>query len=753
MARVFALLLLAAGLLVVGISYYRSRNYQPFRLKSGPTELSTMVVSRVENFERRVTEGDRLTLLLRASLYLQFDDGHHELENVHLEHFTRANEPPDKIDARKAVYFVETEQVSFTGDVRVETRDRLKVRSEALNYDVKNERAEATAPLTFERENVAGRADAALVNSKQKKLELRGGVEITVTPEAKEAGIASLPAGSRGRPVLIRAPRGDFDQQKRQLVFSGGATAEQDRDVMSGETLAAFLNEQKKLNRLETRTNSYLRTMGEGRAAEVRARDMDFFFDQEQRLTKAEASHEANARTLDADAEVQLSAPGNVQLLFDVQANQSLLRQMHAGQRAVITLAAPRSKATDPQAANKRLTADDVNLHWRAGGRDLERAEAVGNAELIVEPVQPSPQNDRRTLNAPRFDCDFYEAGNLARTFVAIGGAKAVMTPMQENAGRNSRTLTAQKITAAFARATQDVERLDAEGDAQFNEADRNGQSAAISYTTVDETVRLRGGEPVVWDARARIKAAEIDSDTRRKISRARGRVTTTYYSQKQTGGATPFAKVKSPVFVVAQQAEFQHETGVGIYTGDARTWQDDNFVRADKLTMRRETQRLEGEGDVQSALYHARRKDASGARTVVPVFATSRRMFYSNTDRLLHYEGDVDIKQGTERLTGEVADVHLLKEQNEVERTVAQRNVVLTQPGRRGTGEWAQYTTADETVMLTGTPARVEDVEQGATEGRRLTMYLREQRVVADSPGGPQSTGRVRSVHRVKKP
>ncbi|HKP73397.1 MAG TPA: LptA/OstA family protein, partial [Pyrinomonadaceae bacterium] len=350
-------------------------------------------------------------------------------------------------------------------------------------------------------------------------------------------------------------------------------------------------------------------------------------------------------------------------------------------------------------------------------------------------------------------DCLFYETGNLAREFTASGGAKAVIAPVQQGTPRGTRTVTSQKMIAAFTRETQDVERVDAQGDAQFNEGDRNGQAETAIYSAPTETVQLRGGAPTVWDSRARIKATEIDSDTRKEISYARGKVQTTYYSQEQTNGATPFSKVKSPVFIVSNAAEFQHETGVGIYTGEARAWQDDNFVRADRITLRRDNKRMESDGHVQSALYQARRKDASGNRVVVPVFATSNRMFYSDTDRLLHYEGDVDIKQGTERITSEVADVFLMKDAGEVERTVAQRSVVVTQPGKRGTGDWAQYTAADETVMMTGNPARVEDTEQGNTESRRLTVYLRENRVVADNPGGgAQSTGRVRSSHKIKK-
>jgi lipopolysaccharide transport protein LptA len=268
----------------------------------------------------------------------------------------------------------------------------------------------------------------------------------------------------------------------------------------------------------------------------------------------------------------------------------------------------------------------------------------------------------------------------------------------------------------------------------------------------MDETVRLRGGEPTVWDSRARTKALEIDSDTRSDISYSRGKTSTTYYSQEQTNGATPFHKVKSPVYIVSDRAEFRHVTGIAIYTGSARAWQDDNFVKADTITIYRDTKRMEGAGHVQSALYQARRKMPNGASEVVPAFATANSMSYSEDERVLHYEGQVDIKQDTDRIRSAIANVYLLKETGEVEKTIAERDVIVTQPGRQGTGNWAQYTAADETVVLKGNPARVEDAEQGSTEGGRLTVYLRESRVVNDDSRGPQSPGRVRSTHRIRK-
>lgn len=179
--------------------------------------------------------------------------------------------------------------------------------------------------------------------------------------------------------------------------------------------------------------------------------------------------------------------------------------------------------------------------------------------------------------------------------------------------------------------------------------------------------------------------------------------------------------------------------------------WQDDNFVRGDVITLYREDKRMDARGRVQSALYQAKQKTGNTIN-VVPVFASAESLRYSDPDRLLHYETNVDIKQGTDRMTAGIADVYLQKDVNELHKMVAQRDVVLMQPGKRGTGDWCEYTAADEVAVLKGNPAHVEDTEQGTTDGNRLTMYRRENRVVVDDSRGSQSPGRVRSTHKINK-
>jgi LPS export ABC transporter protein LptC len=750
-ARTVAIFILAVGIAFIAISYYSLRNNKPFRLKSETPELSKEITGIIEGYEQRVTKGDRLYLLLKASRDITFSDGHHELEAVSLAVYPPEGDKPDQISATRAIYDQQNSLITFLGNVKIETKDALKVNTESLSYNQATEIAHTDVPMTFSRENVSGRSTGAVVEAKNKRLELKSAVEVTVAPEVLKDPQAK-PGSSRSRPVTIRSAQAIFEQASMKLAFSGAVTAEQDRDVMSGDNLFATLNEQKRLQKVELRGNSYLRSMEEGRAADVNSVDMDFFLDKDQRLERAVALRDVRAKTLDSDAEMQATAANMIEVTFKPQGERSLLREMRTEGRSVINLAAPKSKANDARAANKRLSADSVKLFWRVTGRDLEKAEALGNAELLVDPVVKSATSDRKTLTAPRFDCDFFEMGNLARTFTATRGAKAVIEPTQPSEKKGTRTLTSQSITAVFVKETQDVERLDALGNAKFNENDRNGVAASISYAASDEVIRMRGGEPTVWDSRARTKALELDSNLRDEVSYSRGKTATTYYSQEQTNGATPFSKVKSPVYVVSDLGEFHHQAGVAIYTSNARAWQDDNYVRADKLTIYVNEKKMEATGRVQSAVYNARRRVEGASSSTVPVFAAADSMFYSEANRLLHYETNVDIRTATDRVTSGEADVYLFRDTSEVEKTIAQHNVVLTQPNRKAIGDWMQYTTTDEVAVLKGNPARVEDGEKGSTEGGRLTVYVREGRVIADDVRGPQSSGRVRSTHKVTK-
>jgi hypothetical protein len=276
-----------------------------------------------------------LYLLVKASLDRTFSDGHHELENVSMEIYPPEGETPDQIAASRAIYQPATNIVSFIGSVRIETKEKLKVQTEELSFDQTSGIAQTDLPVAFERENVSGTSVGAVVEQKAKRLELKNNVQLTIAPGA------TVKTPARSRPVKITAARGTFDQQSLLLVFSGGVTVEQENDVLSGETLNAFINQERRLERAEVRNNSYLRVIDPGRAAEVHSVNLDFFMDKDQRLERAVATNEVTARTLEGDADVQITGSNSLEVTFQANNNDSLLKQMVAGGRSVITMSAP----------------------------------------------------------------------------------------------------------------------------------------------------------------------------------------------------------------------------------------------------------------------------------------------------------------------------------------------------------------------------------------------------------------------------
>jgi lipopolysaccharide transport protein LptA len=324
-----------------------------------------------------------------------------------------------------------------------------------------------------------------------------------------------------------------------------------------------------------------------------------------------------------------------------------------------------------------------------------------------------------------------------------------VRAPTLSGNGRGEQTLIADELVASFDNKSNDVETLYGKGNAKFTELDRNATAFEMNFTQKDQVVRLRGGEPTVWDSTARIKAAEIDWNTTDQRSVYRGGVSTTYYSRKQMNDAAPFGSSDKPVFVTSNSAEFDHQQHVGVYVGDSRGWQGNNYVRANRFTIKEQEGVFLADGDVQSLLYDVKQKRKSSDASV-PVYTSAATMTYGRDSRVLSYRTNVDIRQGTDRILTNSADVYL-DDKNEVKKTIAEKGVTITQPGRRATGDWAQYTADDEVAVLRGSPASVEDGENGTSQGAQITVYLRDNRVIGESRAPQSSSGRMRSVYKVR--
>lgn len=686
--------------------------------------------------------GERRVELLRDVAFEAFDT----------PELLRSNVRSAKVTSGYAVLDQTTGKIGLRENVRIETNSASKDDQRATVATA------STASVTFK--------DAELNSPKFTEFELNSDVQIVSRAPASTANITSgnakyirdfdryelrdnavVKMNDGDKTTLLKGQNVLYERTAGKADITTAAYVEQNGQSIAGDRITALMYVDGGLKSAVARGNARAVRNAEDRVLRIAAPELNASFGTDRQIADANAVGQTSVVMEPTDRNranlVTMTAASGVGMQF-AGGNTTAAR---TDGRTIINMESPNNGRA---AANKRLVADSVKTTFQSNGRDLKRAEAIGNAQLDVLPLNQDPSNFKTVVNAPRFDCDFYATGNNARNCVAERKVKAVRTPTVTVAGRGVQTLTSDRMETSFDQPSNNVERMNADGNAKFSELDRNAIGSQMVYTAADGFIRIRGSEPTVWDDRARGKAKEIDWDTVNGRSLLNGNVATTYYSRRQMRDASPFGASDKPVFVTADRAEFDHNAEVGVYTGNARSWQENNFVRANVIRVDQKAGAMNAVGNVQSGLFNARMR-AGGKESTVPVYVTAGSMAYQRDTRVVQYRENVDIKQGSDRLTAGIVDVYL-DERNELSRTVAENDVVITQPGRKATGTWAQYTTADENAVLRGSPASVVDGKNGTSQGSEISFNLRTSNVTNAGRTAANSTStRTRTVYKVQ--
>ena len=750
--RMASLLLLVGAIVVIVTAFIRARRQAPpIGFEKGPPVLAGKVSSIVEGYKYTKSEDGREKFRMLAAKDIAYDDGRHELEKVDLTLFGKEEGKSWRIVADRGSYLRDQSQVTFAGNVRVTSGDGLEVMTESLTYEQQSALARTEAPIRFRRGALSGSSVGAGLHRNEEILFLLHNPVI--------ASADYDPNKKGAQPVEIRGDRAAYAGKEGTARFEGNVTLTQGERQARADVAVGYANPQtKKIERVEMRGNSVLKSQEKGKASEAQSRDMDFFFDEERRLKQSAAYGAASVRSLEPDSPREITAE-RIDLTYRPNETGSDLQTIATQGRTMMKLEAVLGSAKESDWSERVIEADAVQSHFREDGKNLARAEASGNAVLTVTPKRITPEAEKKTLRAARFTAEFFETGNAIKTFVAETNAVAEFDPMQpgvkekdKTPKRLKKTLSGKKMTANFSQQTQDVADLKVDGDAKFIEGERTAIAARGVYTASNQVVAMRG-KPQLWDPSLRASADEIDANVETGESELRGHARTTYFSRESTGGAAPFKNNKQPVTVASDRALVKHKEGAARYLGNARAWQGDDFVRAENIEIDKGERVMTAWNNAQSTFYDFEREIEKGRKEIVPVFTTSDRIIYTDANRTAHYEGIVKIRQGTDQIDSATADA-VMDEENKLISLTATKDVVMTQPLRRATGDRVVYTAATDTAILTGNLAKVEDRErEGVTTSPKLTLHLRDARIEANDDNNVEGgvKKRVRTTHRIQ--
>ncbi len=716
------------------LSYFVTR-----RAPSRPPDVArrdlTPDIEVVSNdFQYLHKEGDITRLILQAKRDTAFVDGRHKLEGVELQTFDAQGQPTGKLTAETCDYDPTARTSDFRGNVVLTTPQGLTVKTESIRYDREAEAATTSDPVQFVRGRVSGEASGTQFDGKADRLVLEKDVRTTVAPEK-----------SGQPPTVITAGRSEYLAREKRLVLGQGARVTQRGDALAAQTLVAQLDDAQRLRRVEAQTAAILQSTEKGFV--LTASVLTFDFDPLGGLTQAVGTGQPLLRQQTGTERREVTGE-RLEAAFTRGANASEITRAQATGSARLHIE-PVGTTAGRTPEQKNLQSDTLRVSFAPGGQVMQSAEADGSAVLTVTPLAPTPRSESKTLRAPRLTADFYPDGKV-QTCTATGGVEMRAEPALDNPLRIPRRTTSERAEATF-----DVQgeliRIVQTGQVAFEEGPRQARAEQATFFRAQEVVELRGRDkrPVVWDETLRAEARELDLSTAARSHVARGDVRTTYYEARQTGNTGMFGQPTAPVFITAQEAQVEPQRAV--FTGEARCWQGDSFVRGDRLELFKADRRLTATGQVSTAFYRPARPASPKAASTpedAPVFGTAQSFTYSDAERRARYTRDVRLTQSDATLTAEEVEIELAARENRLERMTATNQVVIVQPGRRVTGDLARYTATDDRYVVVGNLARVEDVERGVSVAPEIS-FVKSEGVVRAS-GGTKGQ-RIRTTYQPK--
>ena len=312
----------------------------------------------------------------------------------------------------------------------------------------------------------------------------------------------------------------------------------------------------------------------------------------------------------------------------------------------------------------------------------------------------------------------------------APGPAGGGTNPGPPQAGTNGfRELFADFATLQFPPTNGPVEAMHARGNVLIlNQADQSSATAEVAdYRRTTDRVELTGN-PVWWNTNMEVKADTLSADLGAKIYHAR---TGARFKMRTGGGATnqstgaPGHSSNQWLFIASAAIEYQTNLAVFYRNVETRLVENDRLqdtLNCDLLTLHLTNNKVESAVAVGEVHGETAPDKAGVVKTIacgqLNAYLSPVTGFMKNVDAITNVvieEKGSGPGAASNKLSAETVTAQFSAVTNQIERAVAERNVVLDQikAGKttHATSSHGVYTTSNDQVLLTGTPlARSDD-------------------------------------------
>lgn len=728
--RRWILILASALLLVVAGFYTYARLRVNQAVRKVPASLGVNVQQTTEGFTISKSEGGRTLFTIKAARAVRFrQGGRAELHDVSIVVYGRKADRFDQISGSKFSYEPSTGDVRAEGEVHIdlegheegpqspdqappaESKNPIHLKTSGLVFNQKTGFAATNEMIEFRFPQASGSARGVTFDSRTGVLTLQSDVNVTTTGRT---------------PAKVSAQHGTITKEPRQAVLNA-VRVEQAERTLQADVVTLDFRDDNSIGRV-TATGSVRAEQRGARATQVTAPRAQFDLGARNQLESATLS-----------GGVQFNASGN----DPVQGSASRVlvdfrdRRVHK-MRAEENVRVSRSGGEQPFT----LSAAALDVLTR-GGR-ISRATTSGTAQVELG---ATAQQGRTVVTAGRFEAEF-GGGNQLRTLRGAPDATIRMaTP-----GQPERTSTSRELVVQFAGKGNEIAAIIQQGEVEFREGTRTATAQRARYEPRAETITLSGA-PRISDTGLNLAARTITLNRRTGDATAEGEVKGSYSDVKPNPAGAMLGGSEA-IHVTAGRAVARQQSGSARFSGGARLWQGANIIQAPAMEFHRDRRSLSAEGAAASPVLTVFVQAGSSGR-VTPVQVAAPRVTYDDAERRARYLGGVTMRGADGTISAEQVDIRLLARgaqaqpgASQVERVVADGNVLIQQGDRKAQGERLTFTPEDGKFVLVGErgiPPSIFDAELGSVTGDSLTFYSRDDRVVVSSGTATRTVTRAR--------
>ncbi len=801
--RLLALTTILLTLVVAGMYFY-ARSKATNVLKQIPGKIGYDIKQTVNGFQFSKSDGKRTLFTVQASDLKQFKlNGNAELHNVSIVLYGRDSSRFDQIYGDDFSYNQQTGDVAAKGDVQIdlvanpaglaspdqstpkELKNPIHLKTRDLVFNKESGNASTEARVEFRTPQATGWAVGVKYAGKSNTLTLSS--QIHVVLNGSKAAVIEADHGiitSDPREIVLDHPhlsREHGTLQADSAVFHLGHENQVERVVATGNVTTVTRIQGTK--QLRAAGNSHASSDApEPNASEMRSRadQAEFLLNGKEDLLRT--------ATLTGDVHVEQSGPqpmrGQAGRMIMDFAGQNQLQKVHAleGVRLTQNAAAgskPAAKGMGSGPQDFVLTAPAMDFIV-AQGHILQQAETSGAAQItIAQPREATsssgePPAQRTVVTAGKFVAQFLPAEGRNHLTSVHGWPNARI--VSSAPGEPDRVSTSDSVDAAFL-PQGGIDAVTQQGNVVYSDGaqpDKRMQAWANSarYTPGDQMLLLTGS-PRVTNGGMATTAKTIRMNRATGDALAEGNVKSTYSELKEQPDGALLAS-SSPIHVTARSMTAHSSPGIALYSGNARLWQDANVIEAPTIQFDRDRRFVTAQGTpaqpVQTILVQAQKaktesiaqsgatagKKPGNATGSSPISITAEKLTYADSERRVHYEGGVLARGAGFTTSATTADAYLLAHSQtssnqsfagpgQLDRMVAEGDVVIQQPNRRAEGQKLVYTAAEDKFVLTGGPPSIFDAEQGKITGVSLTFFRRDDRVLVEGEASTPVVTRTR--------